>query len=81
MIIPKETSIKDILESTATAVNDRYFYLPGWFEKLEEGDYRFRMFNDLPNELKETIKKIRDGGYNIDSRFDRSGIQSEEFGK
>lgn len=37
----------------------KYYYIPGWFEKMENGDYNFHHFEKLPDELITTLKLRR----------------------
>lgn len=59
VIIPKETTLDETFEGLSSKVNDKFYYIPGWFEKLENGDFQFHNMNNLPKELIEAVEKIR----------------------
>ena len=59
IIAKPETSLKDILESNATKVDGKFFYIPGWWELTKRGNYVYHHFNNLPDELTKTIETMR----------------------
>ena len=59
VIAKPTTTIKDILESNASKVAEKFFYIPGWWELTKKGNYIFHHFNNLPDELTETIDNLR----------------------
>ena len=42
-----------------TVVDEKYFYIPFWYEKNEDGTYTPHNFENLPEELKKAIKDRR----------------------
>jgi len=44
----------------ASSIDDKYFFLPFWFEKTdEEGVYIFHYLDMLPDKIKDKIRGIR----------------------
>lgn len=52
------------LEENASSIEGRYYFLPFWFEKIEDGmfmnaKYKLHRLDNLPEELKSLIEKQR----------------------
>ena len=62
IIINKSESIGNILKSSGTSINDKYFYLPYWFEEVEDSDVLIvhKLGNNLPKELTDAINSFRE---------------------
>jgi hypothetical protein len=58
--LKKTIPLDKVLEQTASIVDDKYYYLPCWFEKTEDGFAMHHMEN-LPEELVKAIQGMRDG--------------------
>jgi len=59
IIITEEDTVKSVAESVGSVVNGKYFYIPGWFEKLENGDFQFHHMTKLPKELVDVLQEQR----------------------
>lgn len=46
----------DFLESTYACVDNRWYYYPGFLEKLSDTVFRQVPFNELPEHVQEFIK-------------------------
>lgn len=60
IIAEKNEKLSVVLESVSSIVNDKYYYIPGWFEKTKDGNYIFHHMNKLPKELTDFIKEQRE---------------------
>ena len=60
VIIEKSDTVDTVLGSLSSLVGEKYFYLPGWFEKTPEGDFIFHHMNKLPKELVDLVEEQRE---------------------
>lgn len=47
------------LDGFANIVDDKYYFIPFWFEKLDDGNWKIHKLGNLPENLKSLIKEIR----------------------
>lgn len=47
------------LDGFATIVGDKYYFIPFWFEKSDDGNWKIHKLDHLPENLKSLIKEIR----------------------
>lgn len=59
IIITKEDTLEHVATSVGNMVENKYYYIPGWFEKLEDGSMQFHHMNNLPKELTDTLTALR----------------------
>lgn len=53
---------RNIIESFSCLINKdnkAFFYIPMWFEEVDDGEYIMHEFGKLPKELKEMIRGAR----------------------
>lgn len=62
--ILNETDSKFLEENankiTVKATGEDYYFMPYWFKKLEDGRWGVFYFDNLPEDVKETLKKARE---------------------
>ena len=79
MIIKNDTTLKDALEQFCTVVQieseetlklirefrilETWYYSPFWYKRLPDGSLETYSFDDLPQNLKEYIKELREGKF------------------
>lgn len=54
----KVPEVEDFLK-LHTIVDEKYFFVPFWYEKLESGNFKAHSLEKLPEKLKQTIKTQR----------------------
>jgi len=57
VIAEKNEKLDVLLGSIASIVDEKYFYIPGWFEKTPEGNFQFHHMNNLPKHLIELVEE------------------------
>lgn len=63
--------LKDILNNNATTIDNKYFYLPVWFEKIiGTNEFIVHYTEKMPKELVTAIKNIREMSPIIPSHLD-----------
>lgn len=60
LLLEKDEAMVNVLGGTANVVDGKWFYIPGWFEKHENGDVEFHHMNSLPEELTNRLIQIRE---------------------
>ena len=60
VIAEKNEKLDTVLASLSSVVEGKYFYLPGWFEKLPDDSFQFHHMNNLPKELVDIVEKTRE---------------------
>lgn len=76
ILISKEDSLQHVLESMGNMVAGKYFFLPGWWEKLENGEMQFHHSSNLPKELLDIIQPKQETNDDTPSSNDGGGIPS-----
>lgn len=56
--IKGDKPLSKFLEENASKVNEKYYFLPYWFEKTKDG-FKLHHLEKLPEELKDAVKKLR----------------------
>ncbi len=56
------------LEQSASIVDEKYFFLPFWFEKLEDGMFEMHHLDKLPPDLKLVVN----GKRGLDAKIERN---------
>ncbi len=52
--------IQDVLETTGTKINDKFYFLPCWFERTDDGMFVMHSLDgNLPKELTDEIEAHR----------------------
>ena len=59
VIVTKEDKMSEVLESISSVVDAKFYYIPGWFEKDDNGDFQFHHMNNLPEELTKAVKELQ----------------------
>ena len=57
--ITKRKTINTLLEKSGSCVNDKYYFLPFWFEKDSDGNFIMHHLEHLPNNLKGDLMSPR----------------------
>ena len=55
----RRRTIGTLLERTGSAVDNKYYYLPYWFEKTDDNCFIMHSMEELPKELINLIKERR----------------------
>ena len=56
-----EFTIRELLETMASSVDERYYFLPFWFEKQRGDHFVMHHLENLPEHIQERIKDLRHG--------------------
>lgn len=59
LLLEQDEKMVNVLGSVSNMVDGKWFYIPGWFEKHENGDVEFHHMNTLPTELTNRLQQIR----------------------
>jgi len=59
VIVGKNDNFSEVVESLSSIVDGKFYYIPGWFQKDENGDFQFHHMNNLPEELKQSVEKLK----------------------
>ena len=59
VIVTKEDKMSEVLGSISSVVSDKFYYIPGWFERDDNGDFQFHHMNNLPEELKQAVEELQ----------------------
>lgn len=71
-----EQKFKDVLQQNASIVDGKYYYLPFWFEKVDNNnnigssDFKLHHLENIPDELKETVLKLREHPFKKENNND-----------
>lgn len=57
----EQLELLDLGTFVITPSGNEYRFLPFWFKKESDGTYSQMSFEKLPEDLKETVRKMRDG--------------------
>lgn len=60
VIITETDTLQEVANNIGSVVNGKFFYIPGWFEKDENGDFIFHHMSKLPLELVNAVKEIQE---------------------
>lgn len=58
VIATKDEPLMSVVESIGSVVHNKYYYIPGWWEKLDNGDMLFHHLNKLPKELTDAVTAL-----------------------
>jgi outer membrane translocation and assembly module TamA len=59
-IVTKGMQIGELLENSASVLNQKYYVLPYWFEKTENGNFIMHFNNELPKEITENVVTLEE---------------------
>jgi hypothetical protein len=59
LLLEENEKMENVLNSIAHNIEGRWYYIPGWFEKKENGEIQFHGMEKLPKELETTLQKIK----------------------
>lgn len=60
-----EQPLKNVLQQHATIIDDKYYFLPLWFEKVENSnDFIVHHMEKLPKDLRSVIEKKKSSSPN-----------------
>ena len=57
--VSKRKTINTLLKTIASKVDEKYYFLPFWFERENNGDFVMHHLEELPNNLKSELIKPR----------------------
>lgn len=60
LLLEQDEKMVNVLGSVSNIVDGKWFYIPGWFEKHEDGSVEFHHINKLPDELTNRLNQIRE---------------------
>lgn len=60
LILDKDEKMDNVLNNIASIVDGKWYYIPGWFEKTENGELQFHHMEKLPEELTNKVAEIRE---------------------
>lgn len=60
LLLNKDESMENVIYSIANRIDDEWFYIPGWFQKHENGEIEFHNIHNLPEELTKKLEEIQE---------------------
>ena len=60
LLLEQDEKMENVLNNISNVIDGKWFYIPGWFEKHEDGTFQFHHVNNLPTELTTKLEEIKE---------------------